>query len=157
MPRVIAAGHRVTNSYKWYLNHGCDNFGDGTLDTHMISSFGLNVNTLVSNTNTSASTEEGNGFGQAMLDFIFGDEAGMLRASPSYLAARAEEVGSGAAARRHVVREDVQRGRPAREAAPRRRAPDEHAAIPHLFAVARARKQGGGAVFPRGRHPVAWA
>ena len=32
------------------------------------------------------------GFGQAMLDFIFGDEAGMLLASPSYLAARAEEV-----------------------------------------------------------------
>ena len=27
-----------------------------------------------------------------MLDFIFGDEAGMLLASPSYLAARAEEV-----------------------------------------------------------------
>ena len=54
-------------------NHGTpggDNFGEGTLDTHMISSFGLNVNTLVSNTNTSASTEEGNGFGQAMLDFL---------------------------------------------------------------------------------------
>lgn len=29
MPKVIAAGHQVTNSYKWYLNHGCDNFGDG--------------------------------------------------------------------------------------------------------------------------------
>ena len=29
MPAVLSAGHRVTNSYKWYLNHGCDNFGDG--------------------------------------------------------------------------------------------------------------------------------
>merc|ERR1711865_1071739 len=35
----------------------------------MIASFGLGVNTLVSNTNTSASTEEGSGFGQALLDF----------------------------------------------------------------------------------------
>ena len=23
------AGHTVTNSYKWYLNHGCNNYGDG--------------------------------------------------------------------------------------------------------------------------------
>jgi tripeptidyl-peptidase-1 len=54
-------------------NHGeqdHDNFMEGNLDTMMISSFGLNVRTLVSNTNTSASTEEGNGFGQALLDFI---------------------------------------------------------------------------------------
>ena len=54
-------------------NHGedgGDNFGEGNLDTKMISSFGLNVSTLVSNTNTSSSTEEGNGFGQAMLDFL---------------------------------------------------------------------------------------
>ena len=29
MPGVIKAGHRTTNSYKWYLNHGCDNYGDG--------------------------------------------------------------------------------------------------------------------------------
>jgi len=29
MPGAIAAGHRVTNSYKWYLNHGCNNYGDG--------------------------------------------------------------------------------------------------------------------------------
>jgi hexosaminidase len=29
MPAVLAAGHRVTNSFKWYLNHGCNNFGDG--------------------------------------------------------------------------------------------------------------------------------
>jgi len=54
-------------------NHGRtggDNFGEGNLDTKMIASFGLNVDTLVSNTNTSASTEEGEGFGQAMLDFV---------------------------------------------------------------------------------------
>lgn len=54
-------------------NHGSaggDNFGEGNLDTQMIAAFGLNVDTLVSNTNTSASTEEGNGFGQAMLDFL---------------------------------------------------------------------------------------
>jgi hypothetical protein len=36
----------------------------------MISAFGLNVSTLVSNTNTSSSTEEGFGFGQALLDFL---------------------------------------------------------------------------------------
>jgi len=56
-------------------NHGeagGDNFGEGTLDVHMISSFGLNASILVSNTNTSASTEEGQGFGQAMLDFAVG-------------------------------------------------------------------------------------
>ncbi len=29
MPGVLRAGHRTTNSYKWYLNHGCDNYGDG--------------------------------------------------------------------------------------------------------------------------------
>ena len=44
--------------------------GEGNLDVSMITSFGLNVETLVSNTNTSSSTEEGNGFGQALLDFI---------------------------------------------------------------------------------------
>ena len=65
--------------------------GEGNLDTRQIASFGerhapsrveslhklglivrtgLNVSTLVSNTNTSASTEEGMGFGQAMLDFV---------------------------------------------------------------------------------------
>eukprot|EP00930_Biecheleria_cincta_P007647 TRINITY_DN10888_c0_g4_i1.p1 TRINITY_DN10888_c0_g4~~TRINITY_DN10888_c0_g4_i1.p1 ORF type:complete len:576 (-),score=113.37 TRINITY_DN10888_c0_g4_i1:73-1800(-) len=49
---------------------GGDNWGEGNLDTQMIAAFGLNVETLVSNTNTSASTEEGNGFGQAMLDFL---------------------------------------------------------------------------------------
>ncbi len=54
-------------------NHGVpggDNFGEGQLDVQMISSFGLNVTTLVSNTNTSASTEETNGFGAALLDFV---------------------------------------------------------------------------------------
>jgi len=49
---------------------GGDNFGEGNLDTQMIAAFGLNVETLVSNTNTSASTEEGYGFGQTMLDFL---------------------------------------------------------------------------------------
>jgi len=29
MPGVVDAGHQVTNSFKWYLNHGCDNTGDG--------------------------------------------------------------------------------------------------------------------------------
>lgn len=29
MPAALKAGHSVTNSYKWYLNHGCDNYGDG--------------------------------------------------------------------------------------------------------------------------------
>ena len=32
--------------------------------------FGLNASTLVSNTNASMSTEEGEGFGYAMLDFV---------------------------------------------------------------------------------------
>mmetsp|Transcript_44113 Transcript_44113/g.86261 ORF Transcript_44113/g.86261 Transcript_44113/m.86261 type:complete len:565 (-) Transcript_44113:202-1896(-) len=54
-------------------NHGepgGDNYGEGNLDTQMISAFGLNVTTLVSNTNTSSSTEEGKGFGAALLDFL---------------------------------------------------------------------------------------
>jgi len=54
-------------------NHGIEggaNFGEGQLDVSMISTFGLNIKTLVSNTNTSASTEQGNGFGEALLDFI---------------------------------------------------------------------------------------
>ena len=29
MPGIVEAGHRATNSYGWYLNHGCNNFGDG--------------------------------------------------------------------------------------------------------------------------------
>jgi hypothetical protein len=54
-------------------NHGKaggDNFGEGNLDVRMITSFGLNVSTIVSNTNTSMSCEEGNGFGLAMLDWV---------------------------------------------------------------------------------------
>ena len=54
-------------------NHGeagGDNFGEGQLDTNMITTFGLNVTTIVSNTNTSASTEETTGFGAALLDFL---------------------------------------------------------------------------------------
>ncbi len=38
-------------------NHGRaggDNYGEGNLDTEMISSFGLNAETIVSNTNTSS-------------------------------------------------------------------------------------------------------
>lgn len=53
-------------------NHGVpggDNFGEGQLDTKMITAFGLNATTIVSNTNTSASTEETTGFGVALLDF----------------------------------------------------------------------------------------
>jgi hypothetical protein len=54
-------------------NHGVpggDNFGEGQLDVKMVSAFGLNATTLVSNTNTSASTEETTGFGVALLDFV---------------------------------------------------------------------------------------
>ena len=54
-------------------NHGRpggDNFGEGELDTRMTAAFGLNATTLVSNTNASSSTEEGDGFGLAFLDFV---------------------------------------------------------------------------------------
>eukprot|EP00038_Savillea_parva_P018479 m.23893 g.23893 ORF g.23893 m.23893 type:complete len:595 (-) comp4113_c0_seq1:25-1809(-) len=54
-------------------NHGTpggDNYGEGNLDVSMIASFGLNALTVVSNTNTSSSTEEGDGFGAALLDFV---------------------------------------------------------------------------------------
>jgi hypothetical protein len=61
---------RVNFDTKNHGEAGGDNYGEGNLDTQMISSFGLNVHTLVSNTNTSSSTEEGNGFGQALLDFV---------------------------------------------------------------------------------------
>ena len=61
---------RVVYDTTYHGEQGGDNFNEGNLDTMMISSFGLNVRTLVSNTNTSASTEEGNGFGQALLDFV---------------------------------------------------------------------------------------
>ena len=42
------------------VEHG-DNFMEGTLDTTYISSFGKGTATLVSNTNTSMATEEGEG------------------------------------------------------------------------------------------------
>ena len=54
-------------------NHGTpggDNFMEGSLDVRMIASFGMNASTLVSNTNASTSTEEGDGFGLAFLDFV---------------------------------------------------------------------------------------
>ena len=54
-------------------NHGesgGDNFGEGQLDVDMLSAFALNATVLVSNTNTSASTEETKGFGAALLDFL---------------------------------------------------------------------------------------
>lgn len=54
-------------------NHGVsggDNFGEGNLDTMMTSCMGLNVETIVENTNASSSTEEGKGFGLALLDFL---------------------------------------------------------------------------------------
>ena len=66
----------LINTDKIYFdteNHGTpggDNFGEGQLDVNMISSFGLNVSTIVSNTNTTASTEETVGFGAALLDFL---------------------------------------------------------------------------------------
>ena len=53
------------------INHGepgGDNFMEGSLDVSMISSFGMNASLLVSNTNASMSTEEGDGFGLAFLD-----------------------------------------------------------------------------------------
>eukprot|EP00750_Incisomonas_marina_P021692 INCI4631.1.p1 GENE.INCI4631.1~~INCI4631.1.p1 ORF type:complete len:605 (-),score=107.53 INCI4631.1:134-1885(-) len=54
-------------------NHGTeggDNFMEGQLDVSMVAAFGLDILTIVSNTNTSHTTEEGNGFGQALLDFV---------------------------------------------------------------------------------------
>jgi hypothetical protein len=54
-------------------NHGQsggDNYGEGNLDTQMVSTFGMNATIVVSNTNTSSSTEEGKGFGEAMLLFL---------------------------------------------------------------------------------------
>jgi len=61
---------KVTFDTENHGQSGGDNYGEGNLDTQMISSFGLNANTIVSNTNASASTEEGDGFGPAMLDFL---------------------------------------------------------------------------------------
>lgn len=61
---------KVTFDTSAHGQPGGDNFGEGTLDTHMISCFGMNASVVVSNTNTSMSTEEGSGFGLAFLDFI---------------------------------------------------------------------------------------
>eukprot|EP01062_Namystynia_karyoxenos_P065010 TRINITY_DN5825_c0_g1_i1.p1 TRINITY_DN5825_c0_g1~~TRINITY_DN5825_c0_g1_i1.p1 ORF type:complete len:580 (+),score=202.30 TRINITY_DN5825_c0_g1_i1:68-1741(+) len=61
---------RISFDTKNHGESGGDNFGEGNLDVRMIASFGLNVATVVSNTNTSSATEEGSGFGQALLDFI---------------------------------------------------------------------------------------
>ena len=49
MSGIIHAGYRTTNSYKWYLNHGCNNFGDGNWDD-----FYTNDPMKWSNTNASA-------------------------------------------------------------------------------------------------------
>lgn len=61
---------RIEFDTKNHGQSGGDNYGEGNLDVKMIASFGLNVRTIVSNTNASTSTEEGEGFGQAMLDFL---------------------------------------------------------------------------------------
>jgi hypothetical protein len=55
------------------LHHGTepgDNFGEGTLDTTYISSFGKGIRTVVSNTNISMSTEEGEAQGAATVFFM---------------------------------------------------------------------------------------
>ena len=49
---------------------GGDNWGEGTLDVSLISGLAPNVLTLVSNTDTSQSAEEGYGFGPAMLTWL---------------------------------------------------------------------------------------
>jgi len=49
---------------------GGDNFGEGTLDATYITSMAPGVETLVMNTNTSMSTEEGPGFGYALENFV---------------------------------------------------------------------------------------
>jgi hypothetical protein len=48
---------------------GGDNFGECTLDTQVFTGVAPGVSLAVSNTNTSQSTEEGDGFGYAMLDW----------------------------------------------------------------------------------------
>lgn len=60
---------RVSFDTEYHGTPGGDNWGEGELDVTMIASFGLNVETVASNTNTSTTTEEGQGFGQALLDF----------------------------------------------------------------------------------------
>jgi len=58
--------------YPGYLGQpGGDNYGEGTLDTQYITAFAPGAKTLVWNSNTSQSTEEGSGFGYAFLDWLF--------------------------------------------------------------------------------------
>jgi tripeptidyl-peptidase-1 len=61
---------KITCNGKEDCDNNGDNFGEGTLDTSYISAMGLSATTLVSNTNTSSSTEEGKGFGAALLWFV---------------------------------------------------------------------------------------
>ena len=86
-------------------NHGVpggDNFGEGSLDVSMIAAFGLNATTLVSNTNTSASTEESTGFGVALLDF-----AAELAARPTVPHVLSMSLGSLGAASCSLLCEEV--------------------------------------------------
>ena len=48
---------------------GGDNFGECSLDVQQSTGIGNGMFLMVSNTNTSQSTEEGNGFGYAFADF----------------------------------------------------------------------------------------
>ncbi|KAL6049457.1 Peptidase S53 domain-containing protein [Balamuthia mandrillaris] len=49
---------------------GGDNFGEATLDVSYITALAPGVKTIVSNTNNTPSTEEGQGFGAAMVYFL---------------------------------------------------------------------------------------
>lgn len=49
---------------------GGDNFMEGNFDVQMTAAFGFNVTTVVSNTNPSSTTEEGQGFGEALFEFL---------------------------------------------------------------------------------------
>jgi len=60
----------VTYDTENHGKSGGDNFMEGSLDTQLISSMGEHVPTIVSNTNTSMETEEGQGFGWALLNFL---------------------------------------------------------------------------------------
>eukprot|EP01126_Amoeba_proteus_P007011 TRINITY_DN12484_c0_g1_i5.p1 TRINITY_DN12484_c0_g1~~TRINITY_DN12484_c0_g1_i5.p1 ORF type:complete len:649 (+),score=172.34 TRINITY_DN12484_c0_g1_i5:57-1949(+) len=70
---------------------GGDNWGEGTLDATYITSLAPGVATLVVNSNTSSSTEEGSGFGYA-----FYDELLTLSQLPSFSLSR-EKNGKGVA------------------------------------------------------------
>jgi len=50
---------------------GGDNWGEGSLDASYITAFAPGVSTLVVNSNTSMTTEEGLGFGYAFSEFLF--------------------------------------------------------------------------------------